>query len=321
MGKKNRKQIEEQDNNEGVQVKKSTLRSVLAIIFMVGVVIVIAYAFSQMWPFEQPVGGLVPYTGEALTENDAEARLNWVLNDVLLPEGTNAVIESFEEESGLWRGDVLIDNQALLVHMSIDGKYLFPQAIDILQIELEDDPTTIEPVPPPSDVEINLEGVRGLGDPNAPVVMVEWSDFRCPFCQRFWQETLPSIKEAYVDTGQVYFVYKDFPVVGGENEAHAAWCAYEQDAFWEYHDVLFENLQQGSMANFLTWAEELGLDRDAFEECMQTGRYEDNVIEEAREGQMFGVTGTPGFYINGELLAGAQPFEAFQAVIEEHLEN
>ena len=181
---------------------------------------------------------------------------------------------------------------------------------------------TPSPSPSPSpagDVDINLEGARTLGDPNAPVIMVEWSDFRCPFCQRFWEQTLPTLKEEYIETGQVFFVYKDFPVVGGEGEALASWCAEEQGMFWEFHDVLFENLQQGSPQNFERWAGELGMDTAEFRECFESERYAQNVARDAQEGRAFGVTGTPGFYINGELVAGAQPLQAFQQVIESQL--
>ena len=180
-------------------------------------------------------------------------------------------------------------------------------------------PSPGEEPTPSGDVDINLEGARTLGDPNAPVMMVEWSDFRCPFCQRFWEQTLPTLKEEYIETGQVFFVYKDFPVVGGEGEALASWCAEEQGMFWEFHDVLFENLQQGNPQNFERWAGELGMDTAEFRECFESERYAQNVARDAQEGRAFGVTGTPGFYINGELVAGAQPLQNFQQIIESQL--
>ncbi len=88
---------------------------------------------------------------------------------------------------------------------------------------------------------IDLDNARSIGDEDAPVVVVEYSDFTCPFCQRFYEQTLGSIKQNYVDEGLVLFVYKDFPVVGGDELAHAGWCADEQDLFWEFHDAVFES--------------------------------------------------------------------------------
>ncbi len=87
---------------------------------------------------------------------------------------------------------------------------------------------------------VDLENARTVGDEDAPVVIVEYSDFICPFCQRFYEQTLGSIKENYVEDGTVLFVYKDFPVVGGDELAHAGWCAEEQGMFWELHDAIFE---------------------------------------------------------------------------------
>ena len=171
---------------------------------------------------------------------------------------------------------------------------------------------------------INIEGWSFLGDEDAPVVMVEYSDFACSFCARFWGDTLPLIKERYVDTGQVKFVYKDFPVVGGAMAAEAAHCASEQDAYWEYHDLLFSRVNQDRQ----TWndvevhrdyANRLNLDATALVECFKSRRYQEKISESAREAQALGGSGTPFFVVNGTPISGAQPFCVFQQAIEQAL--
>ncbi len=174
--------------------------------------------------------------------------------------------------------------------------------------------------PAPGDLSVDMDNVRTLGDEDAPVTLVEYSDFTCPFCGQFYNEALQDIKEQYVEEGLVQFVYKDFPVVGGEEAAEAGWCAEEQGEFWDYHDYIFENQEQINSQNLRNWAGELGLDQAEFEECMDEGRYADRVQAEAEEGLANGIQGTPGFVINEEeTIAGAQPFQQFQQVIDSHL--
>ncbi len=170
------------------------------------------------------------------------------------------------------------------------------------------------------DSAIEIEGWPSMGDPNAPVVMVEYSDYACPFCGRFWEETLPIIKEEYIDTGKVRFIYKDFAVVGGAKAAEAAHCAEEQGAYWKYHDHLFENIGDRGLwdGDFIhgEYADELGLDREDIIECFNSGRYSNKVAESTREAQLMGAGGTPYFIINKRNVSGAQPISAFRDVID-----
>ncbi|MFT4312483.1 MAG: DsbA family protein [Candidatus Woesearchaeota archaeon] len=183
-----------------------------------------------------------------------------------------------------------------------------------------------QPAPQPGEQqpgqpqEIDMESLltptsRIIGDSDAPVTIIEYSDFRCGFCARFHSETYELLKEEYIDTGIVRFVYKDFPVVGGQEAAEAAWCAQEQGQFWEYHDLVFENHQSISNANLKSWAAQLGLDTAQFNECLDSGQYEERVLSEAIVARDLGVQGTPTFIINGEILVGAQPFAAFEQAI------
>ena len=195
------------------------------------------------------------------------------------------------------------------------------------------DPTSeaVEDIVLPEPLEYPSPDDHSIGDPNAPVVIEEYGDFQCPFCRRFHDETLPQIVDAYVDTGQVYFIYRHFPVVDGNDpaqESHAAAaaavCAGRQNRFWDYHDVLFanqtgENIGDFSDPRLQAMAKQLGLDMDAFDACDRTADAPASVLADSLLAQQNGVNATPSFLINGELLVGAQPFEAFQQAIEAEL--
>lgn len=170
-----------------------------------------------------------------------------------------------------------------------------------------------------------------LGDENAPVVMIEFSDFQCPFCRSFWQDTFPKIKSQYIDTGKVKFVYRDFPLsfhAGAMPAAQAAECAEDQGKFWEMHDKIFsEQAKQGGgtiqfgVADVKKWAGEIGLDTGKLNSCLDSQKYAEEVEKDIADGSSAGVSGTPGFFINGRLVVGAQPFSVFQSLIEEELQK
>lgn len=165
-----------------------------------------------------------------------------------------------------------------------------------------------------------------LGNPEAPVTIVEFSDFQCPFCGRFFKTAEPQIIEKYVKTGKVKFVYRDFAFLGEESQwaAEAAECAHEQGKFWEYHDYLF-NHQQGenqgafSKANLKRFAGAVGLDTEAFNGCFDSGKYTEEVQKDSSDGRALSVSGTPTNFINGKAVVGALPFEEFQKIIEAEL--
>ncbi len=179
----------------------------------------------------------------------------------------------------------------------------------------------VQPTQPPARLaNVSVDNDPFLGNEDAAITIVEFSDFRCPYCQRFHLETLPQIMEAYGD--QIRFVYRDFPVVGGQAAAEASECANAQGKYWEYHEALFENPQAfSSLDAFVSKAEELGMDAEAFQGCLENGTYRDEVIADYNDGRQYGVSGTPTFFINGVRVIGAQPFENFKAIIEEELAN
>jgi len=162
-----------------------------------------------------------------------------------------------------------------------------------------------------------------IGDKDAKVVIVEFSDFQCPFCKRFREQTFDSIKKDYIDTGKVKFVYRDFPLDSIHPQARAAAiageCAREQNKFWEYHDLLFEKQSEWAGVGgglFKQYANELGLDAGKFGNCFDSNKYDDEVSKDLNDGSQAGITGTPGFIIGNQIVSGAQPFASFKAAID-----
>jgi protein-disulfide isomerase len=149
--------------------------------------------------------------------------------------------------------------------------------------------------------------------------MIEYGDFRCPFCGKFAREVEPKLVDEYVESGTLRMEWRDFPYLGRESvgAALAARAAQEQGKFWEYHDLLYENQSGGfSDERLVELAREAGLDVEEFEADLASGRHEEAVARDFQEGQRIGITGTPTFVINGEVLAGAQPIEVFEDAIE-----
>ena len=172
---------------------------------------------------------------------------------------------------------------------------------------------------PRRDVEIESTD-PSLGRASAPITLIEFSDFQCPFCQRV-EPTLKRLREAYGD--KLRIVWKDFPLTQIHPQAfkagEAAHCAGDQSKYWEYHDRLFANQQLLQPEDLKAHAAALGLDAAAFGACLDTSKYGERVRNGVAQGQRLGVNSTPTIYINGRVLAGAQPYETFVSVIDEEL--
>lgn len=182
-----------------------------------------------------------------------------------------------------------------------------------------------QPQENPEPVDVPLGDAYAIGDPDAPVVIVEYTDFQCPYCQRHATQTYPTIVEEYIDQGLVYYVFKDFPLTSIHPQAvlahQAARCAQEQDAFLAMHEALFAQQDtwsgSGSAADiFQTMATDLGMNGDAFATCLDSGKYEEAVLADLDEGISLGVSGTPSFFINGYFISGAQPIDLFASAVE-----
>ena len=201
---------------------------------------------------------------------------------------------------------------------------------------------TLKPIAEVVKVNVDLPPTYNdntMGDPNAPIKIEEFADFQCPFCERFHEQTEALLKQYYIDTGKVYFVYRSMGNwvsrnIGGartesQDAALAAYCAGDQNKFWEMHANLFGNVLGEDVGSFsdkrlLAIAETAGLNVDEFSACYNSGKYKDRVQQDMDDGVAAGVNGTPGFVltwtVNGETktkrIDGAQPFSAFQVELE-----
>jgi protein-disulfide isomerase len=180
---------------------------------------------------------------------------------------------------------------------------------------------------PSEPIDVSLDDDPVKGKINAPVTMVEFSDFECPYCGRYFRDTYPQIVENYIDTGKVKYVFRDFPLSFHPNAApaaNAAECIREQggdDLFFEYHDVLFANQTELSVPKLKEYASQFRIDQAKFDACVDENKYADEVQKDFAEGQSYGIKGTPGFFVNGYPISGAQPYAIFEAAIEDALNN
>jgi len=187
----------------------------------------------------------------------------------------------------------------------------------------EPSPTINEPSQPPR-IQVNADDDPMKGSKNAPVTIIEFSDFQCPFCAKFFTQTLPLIEENYIKTGKVNLVYRDFPLNFHENaqkSAEAAECADEQGKFWEYHDKIFENQNALDATSLKQYAKDIGLDTGKFDDCLDSGKMVSEIQKDFRDGSSYGVSGTPAFFVNGISVVGAQPYSVFEQIIEQELDK
>jgi protein-disulfide isomerase len=189
------------------------------------------------------------------------------------------------------------------------------------------------PSPPPRPPEvmarISVAGSPMLGNPEAPLTLVEFSDYQCPYCARFAQTTLPALKAEYIDTGELRYVFRDFPLDRthplARKAAEAAHYAGEQGHYWAMHDLLFRHQKALQREQLQTYAQHLGLDAMAFDTCIEQGKYAAAVQQDLDDAAAAGVRGTPGFSLGrsgpdgtlqGVAIKGAQPLTAFREAIE-----
>lgn len=177
---------------------------------------------------------------------------------------------------------------------------------------------------------VNIDQAGGVGhlpvqgDPNAKVTLIEFADFRCPFCEQFFSQTEPQIIQNYVNSGKVKFAFRNYAFLGPSSTvaADAAECANDQGKFWQYHDYLYKNQpseSDTSMYNsntLTTTAVSLGMDGTKFKNCLDTKADDAKVQQDFTDGTKAGVTGTPAFFVNGTFINGAQPYATFQQAID-----
>lgn len=174
--------------------------------------------------------------------------------------------------------------------------------------------------PPVFRAKVSAEGALFKGPKVAPVTIVKFEDFHCPFCKRA-QPTLAELLSRYGK--KVKLIHRDFPIDSLHPQARkaheAARCASDQGKFWDYHDILYDNAPKASLDDLKAYAKQLGLSMAEFESCLTGGKYQAAVQADIDEGQRLGITGTPAFFINGRLLSGAQPLASFASLVDEEL--
>ena len=304
------------DHKENVRrnrTKRATFWKLSTVVLLILLILVI---YSKGLPT-----GL--YVGE---DNDAVEKAMSYINENLLLGMATAELKEVSLERGMYKIDLSVTGttgltQEFTSYVTKDGQLLFPSAIELADFEstLEETEEEEEVIIVEERVEVDYSNDPFIGPEDAQVTIVEFSDFECPFCSRAY-ETVYEIKEAY--EGQVKIVFKNFPLsfhANAQKAAEASECAYDQGKFWEMHDIMFENQDALSVDDLKSYAEELGLDTEAFNECLDSGAKETAVSEDFEAGNEVGVTGTPAFFINGIELVGAQPYEAFQAIIDGEL--
>ncbi|MBI2666940.1 DsbA family protein [Candidatus Woesearchaeota archaeon] len=186
-----------------------------------------------------------------------------------------------------------------------------------------DVPGAPAPSAAPVDMDALVDDDTVLGKKDAPVTIVEFSDYECPFCARFHEQTFRELKKLYIDTGKVKFVYRDFPLSfhpNAQKAAEAAECAGEQGKYWEMHEKLFTEGVSGGVAGFKQYAKSIKVkDQKAFDSCLDGGETAAEIRKDFSDGQRVGVQGTPAFFVNGQIISGAQPLSVFQQVIDAEL--
>ncbi len=172
------------------------------------------------------------------------------------------------------------------------------------------------------------QGSPILGDPDAPITIVEFGDYQCHQCKNWFHNTKPAITQDYIETGKANLVFVDYAFLGRDSSvaARASYCAEEQGAYWEYHDLLYNSQQEiddgwANAERLQAFAFSLGLDMELFDSCLESGKYQQRVQYNTGEGRKQGVQGTPTFVIVGpngaeQKIGGAQPYSVFKRVID-----
>ncbi|MAG20149.1 hypothetical protein CL618_01820 [archaeon] len=303
MKKEKEKEVKEKEKKKVDYWKVSTI--------VLGLLLVISLVFP------------VSLTGFASKNGVSEKALDFI--NANLVQGGGVELNDVSESNGLYKLELNVNGQNIDSYVTKNGKLLFTSAID-----LSEEVT----LPSNEKVEVSADDDPFLGPEDAEIVVIEFSDFECPYCaaafgthdvlvDRFksqdptWEASVPKLKELAME-GKIKFVFRDFPLTGhakAQKASEASECADDQGKFWEYHDLLFEKQSELDIEDLKKHASDLGLDRNEFDSCLDSGKYEDEVKKDLADGQKYGVSGTPAFFVNGQLLSGAQPFSAFEKVL------
>ncbi|MBI2629047.1 DsbA family protein [Candidatus Pacearchaeota archaeon] len=274
------------------------------------------------------------FTGNVVNQNDMKQLVDNFINQELVPGG-DVAIESISEQSGLYVATISSNGETVPLYFTKDGNFISPgrplvpiKDSGSLNNNLpSDNSNNNDNIPSTPSADVSADDDPVLGNANAPVTIIEFSDYQCPFCERFFTSTLPQIKKDYIDTGKAKLVYRDFPLSSihpyAQKAAEAAECAGEQgnNFYWKMHDKLFGNQNALDIESLKKYAQEISLDTNKFNTCLDSGAMAQEVSKDTADGTSYGVQGTPAFFINGQEISGAQPFESFKSIIDAELAN
>jgi|GEM_PF-437097 protein-disulfide isomerase len=285
---------------------------------------------------------------ELSKEEVANMTMEFINSRILNPQGVTGTLEKVEElGENLYVIVLKVQSgqqaQFFSVYATRDGRVILPNQDGIVVIDLKSElqQPTEESNRTYERVTLSADDDPCIGPDNAPVVVIEFSDFQCPFCSGVagynegitsrmksrdpnWEPPVPKLKELAKE-GKIRFVYRDFPLSSihaqAQKAAEAAQCAYDQGKFWEMHDKLFQGQQEWSgnedaVSIFKRYASELALNMVQFNECLDSGKYESEVMKDYQDGLKAGVSGTPTFFVNGIPVRGAVSFEVIEQLIK-----
>ncbi len=272
------------------------------------------------------IGVILVYTFTALTlsvtPNDLMQYTENQVSFILAESGGTTQANSIEKISGMYSVnlDIILNGQTQNIDAFItpDGNLMIIGDSFKIDKSLQ---TGAEYEVPRAEIPLGTRELT-LGNPNAPVTFVEFSDIECSFCARFYSDGLVGVRNL-VDQGKVYFVYKHFPLTGHPEAipgALAIECAADQGKWVEMHDLIFENQESIGTSQYKSWAIQLGLDSTEFNDCFDNEKHISKINADFELGKAIGVSGTPKSFANGIVISGAQPFLSFENIILSEIE-
>src|SRR5215470_7417980 len=273
--------------------------------------------------YEAMKSGLDQLIAEALFAQEAAARgvtveqLQQTEVIAKVKQPTDAEIQKVYDDNKEQLGDATLEQVKPQIVQYLTRQTMQAQREEVIAELKKKYPTKVTLKPPV--VQVSLGSKPAKGNPSAPVTIIEFSDYQCPFCKKA-EPTVQEVLKVY-GPDKVRFAYRNFPLpmhTDARPAAEAAGCAAEQGKFWEYHEKLMA-AKDLSPANLQTMATELGVDKKKFEDCYAAEKFKGDIEKDVKAGEEAGVNGTPAFFINGRMLDGAQPFEKFKEVIDEEL--
>jgi protein-disulfide isomerase len=248
-----------------------------------------------------------------------EAVLDQEVNSKILPVGDDEIDVFYKSNKARIAVDLDKAREQIRSHLN-NQKIQAQKALFLKSLRSKAKVVTYVKTPPVFRADISVAGEPFKGAEKAPLTVVKFEDFQCPFCKQV-QPTFNELLSRY--NGKVRLVHKDLPLESihpqARQAAEAARCAYEQGKFWEYHDKLYATSPKASGDDLKSYAKEVGLNVDSFDRCFTSGKYKAVVQQDLNEGVQLGLTGTPTIFINGREISGNQSLEAFEAIIDEEL--